>query len=232
MKALSCSAALLLVATTASAATPSRPLILELFTSQGCSSCPPADALLVELASRADLLPLALHVTYWNALGWQDPYSLGAATERQRYYAGVLHQDDVYTPELVVDGRHSVIGSDRRAVASALQALSKDVAATTGLRLHRGPSGFAIEVGRSVGAGNVWLVGFDRRRSTKIGHGENGGRTIVEANVVRLLQPVGVWTGAPLHLEVAQPQGDRFAALLQAPDGRILDAARLEGVAP
>ena len=97
----------------------SRPVVVELFTSQGCSSCPPADAYLTELATRADVLPLAFHVTYWNSLGWRDPFSSEAATERQAAYAGHLGGGS-YTPEIVVDGRHGMVGSDRGDVSSAI----------------------------------------------------------------------------------------------------------------
>ncbi len=222
--------ALLLSATPAMAkASATRPLVLELFTSQGCSSCPPADELLVELAAdHPELLPLAFHVTYWNALGWHDPYSLDAATRRQSGYAAVLRQDSVYTPELVVDGRRGVVGSDRQAVGSAIDAAKGAAAAPLGLRLHRGLSGLGIEVGAGTGTATLWLVGFDPQHRTQIGRGENGGRTLLEANIVRSLAPAAAWVGSPLHVQAALPAGEQYAAFLQAPDGRMLDAARLE----
>ena len=206
---------------------PRRPLVLELFTSQSCSSCPPADALLVALATHPDLLPLAFHVTYWNQLAWTDPFSLPAATQRQASYAALLRQDGLYTPELVVDGRLGVVGSDRAAVASALQAASRAATAAAGLRLDRAGTGIGITVGRGTGAGTIWLVGFDRLHRTAVGRGENGGRTLLEADIVRSLLPAAGWSGTPLHLQMAMPAGERIAAFLQAPDGRILDAARL-----
>ena len=100
------------------------PTVVELFTSQGCSSCPPADAFLTDLAhQRHDVLPLAFHVTYWDYLGWKDPYSLAAATARQREYARHLGDDGVYTPQMVVDGTTGFVGSDRalglKAIAAA-----------------------------------------------------------------------------------------------------------------
>ena len=97
-------------------------IVVDLFTSQGCSSCPPADALLVELArDRPDVLPLAFHVTHWNNLGWQAPFSFAGAADRQRRYAVTLGLDTIYTPQMVVDGRTDVVGSDRPAVWRALQ---------------------------------------------------------------------------------------------------------------
>ncbi|MBN8899533.1 MAG: DUF1223 domain-containing protein, partial [Rhodospirillales bacterium] len=107
-------AALGLVAPTIGMAQPvDRPVVVELFTSQGCSSCPPADAKVADLArTRPDLLPLTFHVTYWNGLGWRDPFSLDAATERQRHYVALGVSPNVYTPALVVDGTLDVVGSN------------------------------------------------------------------------------------------------------------------------
>src|SRR6201996_4439060 len=97
------------------------PVVVELFTSQGCSSCPPADAFLTDLArQRRDILPLAFHVTYWDYLGWKDPYSLDAATARQRDYARHLGEDGVYTPQMVVDGAKGFVGSSRAEGLSAI----------------------------------------------------------------------------------------------------------------
>src|SRR5579859_2803882 len=114
-------ATLVLSCAAVTAAAETRPVVVELFTSEGCSSCPPADALLSELArSRPDVLPLAFHITYWDRLGWPDPFALRAATDRQRDYAGTLGLDSIYTPQMVVDGRRDVIGSDRGSVLAAL----------------------------------------------------------------------------------------------------------------
>src|SRR5205823_8102402 len=121
---------LLLSACVALAAAPvqagERPIVVELFTSEGCSSCPPADALLAELARRPDVLALSFHVDYWDRLGWKDPYSSRAATDRQNRYAKLLALATVYTPQIVVDGRWEAVGSDRADVERALERARRD----------------------------------------------------------------------------------------------------------
>ncbi len=108
------------------AAAAERPVVVELFTSEGCSSCPPADAFLTELArGRRDVLPLAFHVTYWNSLGWRDPYSLDAATNRQSQY-GSRFGDGSYTPEMVVDGQKGLVGSERGEAEAAIASAERE----------------------------------------------------------------------------------------------------------
>src|SRR6267378_2009368 len=97
-----------------------RPVVVELFTSEGCSSCPPAEAYVGELSQRSDVLALSFHVDYWDDLGWRDRFALGQAVERQRIYARVLNRSSVYTPQLVIDGRDDYVGSDRTAIGRSL----------------------------------------------------------------------------------------------------------------
>ncbi len=125
-----------------------RLVVVELFTSQGCSSCPPADAFLKDLArTRPDVLALGFHVTYWNGLGWRDPYSLDEATQRQRRYASLLSLDSVYTPQMVVDGRRDVVGSDRSAAAAAIREAVASGPAGPALHLAPGRDFVTIDVG-------------------------------------------------------------------------------------
>jgi len=200
------------------------PVVVELFTSQSCSSCPPADALLAELArTRPDILALDFHVTYWDRLGWKDPYSLPQATQRQQRYAALLGRDGVYTPQLVAGGRHQAVGSDRAEVLAAITAAAAD-GSTVPLQVRRDAAGLVLDAGAGRGAGTLLLVGFDRAR---IAGGENGGRTLTEVNIVRSIATVGSWRGEPISLHAPQPDGELAAVLLQADDGRLLAAAVL-----
>lgn len=216
---------LLLVPLTARA---ERLLVVELFTSQGCSSCPPADALLAQLAhSDPDLLPLDLHVTYWDRLGWKDPYSLPAATQRQKDAGARLGSDTIYTPQLLVDGRLDAIGSDPTAVRQAIARARRERAAEVKVSLVPDGSGVRVHADAGAGQGTLLLVGFDAQHTTPVRAGENGGRLLTEVNVVRGLVPVAGWSGAAVDLVAPRPAGERVAALLQANDGRILGAVAL-----
>jgi hypothetical protein len=206
-----------------------RPVVVELFTSQGCSSCPPANAYLNDLVrERSDVLALAFHVTYWDRLGWKDPFSLEAATERQDRY-GHRFGDGSYTPEIVVDGASSHVGSRRDEVGSAIDAAKRQSRTATNISLTKAGGQLMIEVGAGGGNGKVLLVGFDRGHETAIRRGENGGRTLRESNVVRSVREVGDWQGKALHISEKFPDGEEAAVLVQAPDGRIVGAARLAG---
>jgi len=206
-----------------------RPVVVELFTSQGCSSCPPANAFLNELSrDRRDLLPLAFHVTYWDRLGWKDPFSLPAATQRQDQY-GHRFGDGSYTPEIVVDGAAGMVGSDRDDVSSAIETAKRNSRTAAAVSLVRNGDTVSIEVGSGSGNAKVLLIGFDHEHTTAIGRGENSGRTLTEANVVRSFRPVGQWSGTPLRLSEPFPGGQDAAVVLEAPDGQIVGASRLAG---
>jgi hypothetical protein len=216
----------------AAARAETRPVVAELFTSEGCSSCPPADALLSELArSRPDVLALAFHVTYWDRLGWPDPFAFEGATQRQRAYAAALRLDSLYTPQLVVDGRIDVVGSERGEVLAALRTAAEKRPEPVALRLARDGGRITLEVGAGGGtraAAAVLLIGYDPLHRTVVRRGENAGSTLTEANIVRGLAMVGEWRGAALTLHAEPPAGERLAAILQDADGHVLGAARLD----
>ncbi len=209
---------------TPAAAGAQRPVVVELFTSQGCSSCPPADRLLRELAARADVLALAFHVTYWNSLGWADPYSFAGATARQRRYAPVSGIGGVYTPQAVVDGAIDVVGSDEAGLRRAIAAGGRTEVTVSAVRAG---AGAVVALGAGQGSAKVWLVGYDREHVTKVGRGENAGETLVEANIVRGIVEIGTWSGAAVELRGVAPEGEALAVLVQGGDGRIIGAARV-----
>ena len=211
----------------ATASAGERPVVIELFTSQGCSSCPPANAFLNEMSKRrADVLPLAFHVTYWDRLGWKDPFSLEAATVRQDRY-GHRFGDGSYTPEMVVNGSVGLVGSHRDEVNAAIEQATRDQNAFADVSVDKVGENVAIRIGSGNGNGKVLLIGFDREHTTKIGRGENGGRTLAESNVVRSIRPVGEWSGKPLQIDERFPEGQDAAVVIESSDGRIVGAARL-----
>jgi hypothetical protein len=206
-----------------------RPVVVELFTSQGCSSCPPANAYLNELSKqRRDVLALAFHVTYWDRLGWKDPFSLQAATQRQDAY-GRRFGDGSYTPEIVVDGAAGMVGSARGDVGSAIENARRNGRTAAAVSVIRSGERVSVQVGAGSGSGRILLIGFDHEHTTPIGRGENSGRTLTEANVVRSIRSVGQWSGTPLRISEPFPEGQDVAVVLEAPDGRIVGASRLTG---
>jgi hypothetical protein len=200
------------------------PVVLELFTSEGCSSCPPADALLGELAGRPGVVALAWHVDYWDGLGWRDPYATRFATDRQKAYAAQL-RDEVYTPALVVNGGSIVVGSDRDAVAAAI---ARTETVRVPVTLRRDATGLSAEIGATPAPVSALLVTFDPVRTTAVGAGENSGRRLTEFDVVRGDAVLGTIQGPARHLALpATAPGRGTALLLQAQDLRIVGAAAL-----
>src|SRR3954453_1624122 len=198
------------------------PVLLELFTSQGCSSCPPADRLLEMLAADKTLLPLSFHIDYWNSPAWTDPYALPASTARQRDYARALGLNNVFTPQLIVNGTASLVGSDQSGVRTAIEIARRETPLTIGMM----PSdkGIALGLPDALPAGaNLWEVRFNNHAETKIGGGENGGRILRSVNNVtgvKLLDPRG---GGSLTLDRLADQDDGVAVLAQMPNqSRVL----------
>ena len=205
-----------------------RPVVVELFTSQGCSDCPPADALLRHVkATHPDVLALDLHVTYWDNAAWKDPFSLQAATDLQNYYATLRDSTEVYTPEAVVDGTAQFVGSDQSKMTGAISEAKATIAQSPEIPVTVAASDghVSIDVGPGTGAGTVWLFGFDPERTTTVQGGEDGGATLTEVNVVRSITRIGSWNGQSVQHQIETPAGTKFAVLIQRPDGTILGAA-------
>lgn len=204
---------------------PERAVVLELFTSQGCSSCPPADALLGALVGgRAGVIGLAWHVDYWDGLGWRDPYSSQLATDRQRAYAHRLGTE-LFTPGLVVNGGTMLVGSDRPAVEAAVAGASALPVAVT---LRRTADGVTATLGAAPGPVSALLAVWDPSDDTRIGAGENGGRRLREYRIVRSAVTLGHWDGSARELAAPPIASGRGATLLvQSADLLVLGAAEL-----
>jgi hypothetical protein len=215
-------------------------VVVELFTSQGCHSCPPAEAYLGELARRDDVLALEFHVDYWDYIGWKDPFADPAFTERQSRYNRRLGSRYNYTPQMVIDGREHEVGSRRGAVdarieAAGMKRMMMDAPRPDLTLTPTDDGGLTVRLDgapQEPGTYRVLLIGFDRRHETDVTRGENTGKRLVNANVVRKLKEVGPeWTGGPLEIQVAAAQlaGDKGCAILvQDPaTGAIAAAAEM-----
>jgi hypothetical protein len=186
-------AAVLLASFAAAAGAQPRPVVIELFTSQGCSSCPPADAYVGKLSTQPDVLALAFHVDYWDDLGWRDQFALRQSVARQNIYARNLRRSSVYTPQLIVDGRDDNVSSDGRAVAKAVSGSRDGVPVAVSVSDVE----VLVEVGADPGLNpaDVVLVSYLRHAVSAIGRGENSGRTLEEFNIVRAIRTLGPWKG-------------------------------------
>jgi len=206
-----------------------RPAVVELFTSEGCSSCPPAEAYTAELAQRGDVLALTFHVKYWDDLGWPDRFGLPEATERQRAYSRALGLSSVFTPQTVIDGLRSFVGSDRKAIGRELS-VARDGPPIV-LTTHDGA--VAIRLRAFHGAsGDVSLIAYRHSAVTSIGRGENSGRTINEANIVRSIRTLGRWQGQDgeyrVPIDSLPNDATDVAVLVQSEtQGSIMGAATL-----
>ncbi len=212
----------------AQAADAAHPTVVELFQSQGCSSCPPANANVMALADRPDLLTLSWQVTYWDSLGWKDIFDDPAFTKRQYDYAAAFRRGGVFTPEVVVNGRSDVVGSDRAALDALI--LRNDRGAT-GPSLSVSGDRLGVSGPASSSGGLVELVRYDPSIiEVPIRRGENGGRTLPHRNVVRQVLTLGDWTGGTATF-VLPPSADphlKSAILVQAGrGGPIVAAAKL-----
>lgn len=203
--------------------------VVELFTSQGCSSCPPADSFLAELADRPGVLALSFHVDYWDYIGWKDPYSSQENTRRQREYARRFDLSYVYTPQIVVGGSLQTAGSNRAIVLDALRQ-RRSAPPVPVPDLKRDASGGLVIGLPALEGGDLWLIAYDREHVTAVQRGENRGATIRNRNVVRKIVGLGSWDGRPDTRRVETPpgKGGGLVLLVQSPrDGRIVSAGHL-----
>src|SRR5262245_52603103 len=220
--------------TAAARAQDKRPVVVELFTSEGCSSCLPADAFLGELTKRPTVVPLAFHVDYWDYIGWKDPYASPAFTQRQHDYVTALGLHMPYTPQMVVDGHTDVVGSERDDVEAAIGKAGAQP--KLAVSIEKDGAGYRAVIpaadAPAGGPATVWLALFDSQRETRVARGENGGRMLKEYNIVREWRQIGSWDGHALTLPLPMPDKpgqDGCAGIVQTgPVGPVLGAALMK----
>ena len=221
----------------AEAPAPAIKSVLELFTSQGCSSCPPADVLLAQLGKNPDIVTLSYSVDYWNYLGWHDTLSSAANSERQRDYARTRGDGKVYTPQIVVDGLTHVNGANEAAIEMAMRNAAERLEQVK-VPVHIQAEGDTLVIGVGAApstsdkrAATVWLAVAKKDVTVPVTRGENRGRTLSYHHPVRELTPVGMWNGEAMTIrlplkELKTRGGDSLIALLQVENaGPILGAA-------
>jgi hypothetical protein len=209
------------------------PVVVELYTSQGCNSCPPADSLLGELARQPNIVALGFHVDYWNYLGWHDPFSNKKFTYRQKEYAMSFRQTGVYTPQIVVNGKRGEVGSDKKAVMQAIADARKTKPSVTVLieKLNGNRLRATVSAAAEAKGADIYMALFDRRQATKILRGENEGKTLTNFHVVREWRKLGQLNGekSEFAITVASDSGEKRsgAAVLvqQGKAGPIIGAA-------
>ncbi|QRM34709.1 thioredoxin family protein [Microvirga sp. VF16] len=214
--------------------------VLELFTSQGCSACWPANQLLSELSQDPGLIVLSLPVNYWDYLGWKDTLADPAFTARQRGYALARHGRQVYTPELIINGVLSRVGSAREQVTKALDRETTGlIPLPVAIQVTEENGLIVVEVGQDAGEARAWLLPVRRHVQVAIHRGENAGRMETYTNVVRGLYPLGAWSGSSVRFwmplnTVQTHDADSYVVLLQAAQdgkpGRILGATKGPGL--
>ena len=214
-------------------------VVLELYTSQGCSSCPPADILLKSYIARPDVIALSLPVDYWDYIGWKDTFASPKYSARQRAYSKQRGDGKVYTPQMVVNGIVHTIGSSRSEIDQAIRESEAQVARNRVAVTIREEGGqLLIEAGQAPDGGtfkeaNIWLAMVQRDAEVQVRSGENRGSTLRYHNVVRELTAIGMWSGKPMTVRlnrdtIAQPGADGVAVLLQnGKAGPIIGAAML-----
>jgi hypothetical protein len=210
---------------------PTIPVVVELYTAQGCADCPQANELLMKLAEEPGVIALTFPVDYWDYLGWRDTFAKPEFSDRQRAYMKALKLRDVYTPQIVVDGRRQLAGVKPDEVEAAVRDAQRD----PGVRPEIAPSGKThVQIGSgrvTSGGATVWLVRYAADvRDVEVKKGENKGRTVHHGDLVRELVKVGFWAGHPVSLRVpkAGEPGLKTVILIQSVrTGRILAARRL-----
>lgn len=221
-----------------------KPVFIELYSSQGCSSCPPADKLLADIAREPGVIALTLPVDYWDYMGWKDTFASPAHTARQKAYARIRGDGQVYTPQVVINGLAHAVGSDVAAIRKiSTETFGKSGAMSVPLAVRETPAGLTVDLGPAPqGApqkANLILVRVARSSVVAVGRGENSGKSLTYTNVGRAALRIAEWTGAAQTIEISRdlvqsPVSDSWVVVLQAGDmkepGVILAAAKAPGL--
>lgn len=207
-----------------------RPVVVELFTSQGCSSCPPADAILSALRERDDVIAIALHVDYWDYIGWKDEFGDPAHAKRQRAYALKAGRRSIYTPQMIVNGRTDIVGA-KPMVLSKVIAHYKETPSRMQLSVTRAQGGLQISgtvPTGAVGAMEIHVAAIIPSQTTNITHGENSSKTFEYTNIAQNWRIAGHWNGqGPLAMSIDSAEKSPIVVLVQEADAGPIVAAAL-----
>ena len=218
----------------------SHPVVIELFTSQGCSDCPAADRIVAELAKRKDVLALSLPITYWDMLGWKDTFATESNTYRQKSYAKTMKRSGIYTPQIIVDGKIDVVGNQRDRVMSAIASRQTQIATEPAVNLSLGIASGRVEIAipaagraKEKPLATIWVMRTLSNGSVNVQQGENKNHHLSYANLVRELHRAGEWTGEAMKIDLPIATGkskhDGVAVVLQSHDyGQVIAAAMIK----
>lgn len=213
--------------------------MVELFTSQGCSDCPPADHIVTELARRKDVIALSFPITYWDMLGWKDTFATEGNTQRQKAYAKAMKRTGIYTPQMIIDGRLDVVGNQRDHVIAAVNARASEAAHEEAVEIQLGSVSGRVQIvipaarNKMKHLATIWVMRTQSQAAVKIDRGENRNHQLAYTNLVRDLQRAGEWTGEAMKIDLPVSSGsgkheDGVAVILQDQDyGRVMGAATM-----
>lgn len=230
-RAISCCLTLLLAQMAFAGDAAARPIVVELFTSEGCASCPPADAYLGDLAKRADVLALSFHVDYWDTRGWKDKLGDHAFTTRQQTYNAAMKLRGVYTPQMIIDGAAEGVGARRAEIGAKIAAREASLSAVP-MEVARVGDTLKLKIAageKPASPATIWLLRYVKTEPVAIQRGENAGRIINYVNVVREMRSIGLWDGREMETPLPELAHGHYAVLLQTGGtGPMLGATRIE----
>ncbi|MEC9292499.1 MAG: DUF1223 domain-containing protein [Pseudomonadota bacterium] len=208
-------------------AAPKSKIVVELYTSQGCSSCPPADKVLQELSERHEklVLPLSFHVDYWNYIGWEDPFSSEENTQRQRKYREVFGRSSIYTPQAVINGKREMVGSYKNDVFTAVHTEVKMLDERPDVTLIQNAKDITVSIGAGEGNGDIIAVEYTPHERTDVLRGENRNRKLTNVNIVDRFYKVGTWDGSAQTFNIPRGKSEGYAILIQKPGQRQIISA-------